>query len=86
MAPLEGAEFGHPHEADEVATAGQFGRELRHRFPKATYNQRWYAESGFGEYKRHLGPVLIICNDPSQLGEFVIRALTDDFMSLADAA
>ncbi|WP_207538440.1 hypothetical protein [Sabulicella rubraurantiaca] len=32
-----------------------YRRAMRRRFPKATYNQRWHAESGFSQHKRRLG-------------------------------
>jgi transposase len=59
---------------------------MRQRFPKALYNQRWHAESGFSQHKRRLGSALTARSDASQARELVLRALTHNVMLLADAA
>jgi hypothetical protein len=63
-----------------------YRRAMRHRFPKALYNQRWHAESGFSQHKRRLGSALTARGDASQARELVLRALTHNVMLLAEAA
>jgi hypothetical protein len=50
-----------------------YRRAMRHRFPTATYIQRWHAESGFSQHKRRLGAVLTARNDASQARELALR-------------
>ena len=63
-----------------------YRRAVRHRFPKATYNQRWHAESGFSQHKRRLGSALTARSDASQARELALRVLTHNLMLLAEAA
>ncbi|WP_408015437.1 transposase [Sabulicella rubraurantiaca] len=62
------------------------GRSTRHRFPRATYNQRWHAESGFSQHKRRLGSALTARGDHAQARELVLRVLTHNLILLAEAA
>lgn len=61
-------------------------RAMRHRFPKATYHQRWHAESGFSQHKRRLGSVLTMRSDEAQTRELALRVLTHNLMRLAETA
>ena len=63
-----------------------YRRAMRQRFPKALYNQRWHAESGFSQHKRRLGSALTARGNASQARELVLRALTHNVMLLAEAA
>jgi transposase len=63
-----------------------YRRAMRHRFPAATYNQRWHAESGFSQHKRRLGSALSARNDASQARELALRVLTHNLMLLAETA
>ena len=61
-------------------------RAMRHRFPKALYNGRWHAESGFSQHKRRLGSALTARGDASQARELALRILTHNLMLLAETA
>ena len=63
-----------------------YRRAVRHRFPKATYNQRWHAESGFSQHKRRLGSALTARGDAAQRRELVLRVLTHNLMLVAAAS
>ena len=63
-----------------------YRRAMQHRFPKATYNQRWHAESGCSQHKRRLRSALTARGDDSQARELVLRVLTHNLMPLAEAA
>ena len=62
-----------------------YRRAVRHRFPKATYNQRWHAESGFSQHKRRLGSALTARRDAAQRRELVLRVITHNLMLPAAA-
>ena len=59
-------------------------RNTGRRFPKATYNQRWHAESGFSQHKRRLGSALTARSDASQRRELALRVLTHNLMLPAE--
>ena len=63
-----------------------YRRAMRHRFPKALYNGRWHAESGFSQHKRRLGSALTARGDASQARELALRILTHNLMLLAETA
>ena len=63
-----------------------YRRAMRRRFPKALYNQRRHAESGFSQHKRRLGSALTARGDTSQARELVLRVLAHNLMLLAEAA
>ena len=58
-------------------------RALRRCFPRATYHQRWHAESGFSRHKRRLGSALTTRATPAHQRELVLRVLTHNLMILA---
>jgi transposase len=62
-----------------------YRRAMRRHFPKATYNQRWHAESGFSQHKRRLGSALTARGDHAQARELALRVLTHNLMILAEA-
>ena len=62
-----------------------YRRAMRRHFPKATYHQRWHAESGFSQHKRRLGSALTARSDHAQARELVLRVLTHNLMLLAEA-
>lgn len=59
-----------------------YRRALRHRFPHATYHQRWHAESGFSRHKRRLGSALTSRGTPAHRRELILRVLTHNLMIL----
>jgi transposase len=63
-----------------------YRRAMRHRFPKATYHQRWHVENGFSQHKRRLVSALTARNTACQNRELVVRVLTHTLMLLAEAA
>ena len=63
-----------------------YRRAMRRRFPRALYQQRWHAESGFSQHKRRLGSALTARHDAAQERELVLRVVTHNLMLLAEAA
>ncbi|MBD0274881.1 MAG: transposase [Acetobacteraceae bacterium] len=63
-----------------------YRRAMRRHFPKALYNQRWHAESGFSGHKRRLGSALTARDDAAQARELALRVLTHNLMLLAEPA
>lgn len=59
-----------------------YRRALRRQFPKATYHQRWHAESGFSRHKRRLGSALTTRSTPAHQRELILRVLTHNLMIL----
>lgn len=59
-----------------------YRRQMRHRFPKALYHQRWHAESVFSRHKRRLGSALTARRTASQQREMLLRVLTHNLMLL----
>ena len=59
-----------------------YRREMRRRFPRALYHQRWHAESAFSRHKRRLGSALTARCTASQQRELVLRVLTHNLMLL----
>ena len=62
-----------------------YRRDLRRHFPRATYRQRWHAESGFSRLKRRLGSALTTRSTPAHRRELVLRVLTYNLMLLRAA-
>jgi len=62
--------------------ATPYRREMRRRFPRALYHQRWHAESAFSRHKRRLGSALTARRTASQQRETVLRVLTHNLMIL----
>jgi hypothetical protein len=61
----------------------KYRRQMRRRFPKVKYGQRWQAESAFSRHKRLLGPALRSRSDPAQEREGLLRVLAHNLMLLA---
>ncbi len=60
-----------------------YRRQMKRRFHKRKYGQRWQAESAFSRHKRLLGPALRGRSEASRERECYLRVLTHDFMLLA---
>lgn len=60
-----------------------YRRAMKRGFPKATYNQRWQAESAISRHKRLLAPFLRSRSRPAQKVESQLRVLTHNLMLLA---
>jgi transposase len=61
----------------------RYRRQMKQRFPKRKYGQRWQAESAFSRHKRLLGSALRGRSDASRERECYLRVLTHDLMLLA---
>jgi transposase len=62
----------------------RYRRQMKRRFPKRKYGQRWQAESAFSRHKRLLGSALSARSDAARQRECYLRVLTHDLMILAD--
>ena len=62
----------------------KYRRQMRRRFHKRKYGQRWQAESCFSRHKRLLGDALRSRSFPAWERECYLRVLTHDLMLLAD--
>jgi hypothetical protein len=60
-----------------------YRRQMKKRFPKRKYGQRWQAESAFSRHKRLLGSALRGRSDAARERECYLRVLTHDIMLLA---
>src|SRR5215831_758141 len=61
----------------------KYRRQMKKRFPKRKYGQRWQVESAFSRHKRRLGSALASRSDASRERESRLRVLTHDIMLLA---
>jgi transposase len=61
----------------------KYRRQMKRRFHRRKYGQRWQAESAFSRHKRLLGPALRGQSDASRERECFLRVLTHDLMLLA---
>jgi Transposase DDE domain len=61
----------------------KYRRQMRRRFPKVKYHQRWQVESAFSRHKRLLGAALRSRSDPARERECLLRVLTHNLMLLA---
>ena len=61
----------------------KYRRQMKRRFHRRKYGQRWQAESAFSRHKRLLGPALAGRSDASRERECYLRVLTHNFMLLA---
>jgi transposase len=61
----------------------RYRRQMKKRFPKRKYGQRWQAESAFSRHKRLLGSALRGRSDESRERECYLRVLTHNIMLLA---
>ena len=60
-----------------------YRREMRQRFPRKEYGQRWQVESAISRHKRLLGAALRSRTFPAQERECYLRVLTHNLMILA---
>ena len=63
----------------------RYRRQMKKRFPKRKYGQRWQAESAFSRHKRLLDSTLRGRSDASRERECHLRVLTHNLMLLAAA-
>jgi hypothetical protein len=61
----------------------KYRRQMKRRFHRRKYGQRWQAESAFSRHKRLLGPALRGRSDRSRANECRLRVLTHNLMLLA---
>lgn len=61
---------------------GHYRRQMRWRFPKRYYGQRWQIESVFSRFKRRLGPQIYAHRWDAQARECYLRVLTLNFLIL----
>jgi hypothetical protein len=61
----------------------RYRRQMKKRFPKRKYGQRWQAESAFSRHKRLLGSALRGRSEGSRERECYLRVLTHNIMLLA---
>jgi transposase len=61
----------------------RYRRQMKKRFAKRKYGQRWQAESAFSRHKRRLGSALHGRSEGSRERECYLRVLTHDIMILA---
>ena len=64
----------------------KYRRQMRRRFPRKAYGQRWQMESIFSRNKRILGSALRATTWPAQKREIYARVLTHNLMILWCAA
>lgn len=63
----------------------KYRRQMKRRFHRRKYGQRWQAESAFSRHKRLLGPALSGRSDASRERECYLRVFTHNVMLLAAA-
>ncbi len=61
----------------------RYRRQMKKRFHKRKYHQRWQAESAFSRHKRRLGSSLRGRSESSRERECYVHALTHNIMLLA---
>jgi hypothetical protein len=66
--------------------AQHYRRQMRRRFHRRTYGQRWQVESVFSRLKRRLGSALRGRSDASRARESDLKVWTHDLMILAASA
>jgi len=60
----------------------KYRRQMRKRFFKKKYGQRWQAESGFSRHKRRLGSALTARSEGTQRWENLLRVLVHNLLIL----
>jgi transposase len=60
----------------------KYRRQMRRRFFKRKYGQRWQVESVFSRHKRRLGSALTARSEATQRNEMLFRVLTHNLMIL----
>jgi len=61
---------------------GRYRNQMKKRFPKRKYRQRWQIESIFSRFKRRLGYALRSRSEQSRATECLLRVLTYNLMIL----
>jgi hypothetical protein len=61
----------------------KYRRQMKRRFHRRVYGQRWQVESAFSRHKRLLGAALRSRSDAARERECYLRVLTHNFMLLA---
>jgi len=64
----------------------KYRRQMKQRFAKRKYGQRWQVESAISRHKRRLGSALSGRSDAARERESRLRVLTHDIMLLADTS
>lgn len=64
----------------------KYRRQMRRRFPRRVYGNRWQVESSFSRNKRLLGPALRARRPSTQKCEILLRVLTHNLMIVKRAA
>ncbi len=64
------------------ATTGRYRRQMKNRFPKKKYGQRWQIETVFSMFKRNMGASLRARSYHSQTREIRLRILTHNLAIL----
>jgi hypothetical protein len=62
----------------------KYRRQMKRRFARRKYGQRWQVESAFSRHKRLLGSALRARSDAARERECYLRVLTHNLMILAD--
>ncbi len=62
--------------------AAKYRRQMKRRFFRRLYGQRWQVESAISRHKRRLGSALRARRWPSQEAECLLRVLTHNLMIL----
>jgi len=60
----------------------KYRRQMRRRFHKRKYGQRWQIESAFSRHKRRLGSALTARSDAAQNSEILLRVLVHNLLIL----
>lgn len=60
----------------------KYRRQMRKRFFKRKYGQRWQAESGFSRHRRRLGSALTARSESTQRSEILLRVLVHNLLIL----
>lgn len=65
---------------------GHYRRQMKCRFHRRIYGNRWHVESAISQNKRRLGSALRSTSDRSKENECLMRVLSHDLMILRSAA
>ena len=64
----------------------RYRREMKVRFARRAFGQRWQVESAFSRHKRRLGSFLRARSEQARERECYLRVLTHNLMILAEVA
>lgn len=64
----------------------RYRREMKARFARGAFGQRWQVESAFSQHKRRLGSFLRARSEDARERECYLRVLTHNLMILAEVA